>query len=216
MKYGPMRLGYRICKEIPHYILKLVAGLKIIGLENVPITGSLWIVSNHQSNFDPPIIGSTMPREIYFAAKRTLFKGFLGKIITYLNSIPVNRSGFDKDVVRRLTDEVKNGKACLIFPEGTRSLNGRFLAIKGGVGMLLTMAPAPIIPVRIEGSWRLDRKQLRREPLRMYIGKPISQDEFLSIGADLESRERYIAISNAIFDRIRTMGSGDPERAAID
>ncbi len=209
-----MRFGYWFVKEFAHLGLRILGGLKVVGLENVPRTGSLWIVSNHQSNFDPPIVGSTIPREIFFAAKRTLFKGLLGKLISYLNSIPVNRTGFDKDVIRRLTDEVKKGGAVLIFPEGTRSLDGTFLPIKGGMGMLLQMAPAPIVHLRIEGSWRMDRKQFRKEPLIINIGKPIPPEEFLSIGEELDSKERHAAIANAVFDRIRQMGNGNTERAA--
>ena len=211
---GKMRFGYRFVKEFSHVCLQMLGGLKVEGIENVPLTGALWIVSNHQSNFDPQIIGSTIPREIFFAAKRTLFKGLLGKLISYLNSIPVNRSGFDKDVIRRLTEEVKNGGAVLMFPEGTRSLDGTFLQIKGGMGMLLQMAPAPVLPLRIEGSWRMDRKEFRKERLRLIIGKPIPPEEFLIEAAGTEMRERHILIAQAVFDRIRQMGNGNPDRAA--
>ncbi|MDK9698886.1 MAG: 1-acyl-sn-glycerol-3-phosphate acyltransferase [bacterium] len=206
------RFGYWFIQLIARCGLKALFGMKVVGLENVPRTGGLWLVSNHQSNFDPPIVGSTVPREIYFAAKKSLFKGLLGKIIVYCNSIPVNRTGFDLDIVRKTTTLVKNGNAVIIFPEGTRSLDGTFLPIKGGVGMLLQMAPAMVLPIRIEGSWRLDKKMYRKEKLCLYVGKPIPPEQFLNVEG--EGTERHVAIANAVFNEIRKLGNGNPERAA--
>lgn len=212
MKYGKMRFGYRFCKEFASILLKLIAGKKVNGIENVPIEGSLWIVCNHQSNMDPPLIGSTIPREIFFAAKRSLFKGVLGKLISYLNSIPVNRTGFDKDVIRRLTDEVKRGNAVLIFPEGTRSLDGTFLSIKAGLGFMYHLAPARVLPIRIEGSWQIDKKQIRKEPLLIHIGKVIEVSELKEV--TYSATDKNLAVSEYVFNRIRQMGNGNPSRAA--
>ncbi|MCX7835977.1 MAG: 1-acyl-sn-glycerol-3-phosphate acyltransferase [bacterium] len=212
MLYGKMRLGYRIVKEFAHVLLTFFAGKKVVGLENVPLSGPLWIVSNHQSNVDPPLIGSTIPREIFYAAKRSLFRGLLGKLITYLNAVPVNRTGFDKDMVRRLTREVNNGNAVLIFPEGTRSLDGTFLPIKPGLGMLFLLAPAPVLPIRVEGSWQLDKKRLRKEPLIVYIGNIISAEELLDVSK--QATDKHQAITEFVFQRIRQMGNGNPYRAA--
>lgn len=207
-----MRFGYWLCKSVALDTLRVVGGVTIIDRKKVPLTGPLWVISNHQSNFDPPIVGGTIHREVHFAAKKSLFKGFLGWIITYLNAIPVNRTGFDKDVIRKLTEVVKAGGCSVIFPEGTRSQDGTFLPIKGGIGMLFDLAPAPVLPIRVEGSWRLDKKQYRKEPIRVYVGDTIPVENIMKAAEGAADRKQVIA--DFLFDHVKRMGNGNTIRAA--
>ncbi|MBZ0264550.1 1-acyl-sn-glycerol-3-phosphate acyltransferase [bacterium] len=202
MKTGKMRFGYRLTGWTSTLFFKVVFGLRIYGRENVPITGKLLVVSNHLSNFDPPVVGGIVPREIYFAAKIQLFKGLLGKLITYLNAIPVRRTGSDKEAIKALAEKLKEDKAVLIFPEGTRTLDPEGIKPKAGVGMLAVMSGADLIPVRVTNSENL-KKTFWKRNLKVRFGTPIRLQEVLD--KELPRRETYTYVTERLMEQIHAM-----------
>ena len=126
--------------------------LEVEGWENVP-AGACLFASNHQSMLDPPLIGSSLPREISFIARRSLFdNAVFGFVIRACHSIPVDRGEADIGAIRAALAALKAGEGLLIFPEGTRSQDGVIAAPKAGAGLLACKSGVPVVPIRIRGA----------------------------------------------------------------
>ncbi|HYE01950.1 MAG TPA: lysophospholipid acyltransferase family protein [Phycisphaerales bacterium] len=129
--------------------------LRVTGLENVPKTGPLLVVANHQSHLDPPLIGvSFRHRNLYFMARGGLFRNrFFAWLIRNLNSIPVGEGAGEAAAIRTAIGVLRSGRALLIFPEGTRSPDGGLQPFKRGTWLLISRAQCPVLPVAIEGAF---------------------------------------------------------------
>jgi 1-acyl-sn-glycerol-3-phosphate acyltransferase len=144
---------YAFLKPIAVFLMRAWFGLRVRGAEHVPASGPALIVSNHQSILDPPVIGGAARRQIYFLAKAELFRiPMFGSLIRALHARPVRREGSDPGALRTAAQLLGEGKALLVFPEGTRSLNGRLGEGKSGVGMLAVTSGAPVVPVYVSGT----------------------------------------------------------------
>ncbi len=203
-----IRFGYRMSQAIVRIAFKLLFGLRIEGLENIPLEGAFILASNHQSWFDPPIVGSSCPREIHFAAKKELFSmPVVGTVIKYLNSIPVNRSGFDRAFLKKLFKALTGESGIIIFPEGTRHLDGKLRTAKAGIGMIAIKSKAKIIPVYVSGSAQIGAQLFRRN-LKIRYGKPFDLPD---LGLpDANGKEGYRAVSDAVMMRIAETGGVEP------
>jgi 1-acyl-sn-glycerol-3-phosphate acyltransferase len=208
MKMGKMRLGYRFFHRLVYYALKLPLGIRVYGADNVPRGGKLLIVSNHISELDPPVLGSTIPREVHYAAKMSLFKGILGRIIRYLNAIPVRRSGSDKEAVKALVGVLREDKAALIFPEGTRSLDPNGMDPKAGVGMIATMAQSDLLPVRVFGTHLFPKNIFRPGAVTVQFGQVISLQEMIDTTAN--RKEAYRKIAEEIMRQVQALAAELP------
>jgi 1-acyl-sn-glycerol-3-phosphate acyltransferase len=144
---------YAFLKPIAVFLMRAWFGLRVRGAEHVPASGPALIVSNHQSILDPPVIGGAARRQIYFLAKAELFKiPMFGSLIRALHARPVRREGSDPGALRTAAQLLGEGKALLVFPEGTRSLNGSLGEGKPGVGMLAVTSGAPVVPAYVSGT----------------------------------------------------------------
>lgn len=111
------------------------------------------IVSNHVSFLDPPLIGAACPPTVWYLARDTLMGNYWKSIFFKgLHCIPVSRNGGDIRGVRLMLKTLKNGHSVLMFPEGTRSVDGKMSAIKKGVGLIAHKSKVPILPVYIHGT----------------------------------------------------------------
>ncbi|MCX7994882.1 MAG: 1-acyl-sn-glycerol-3-phosphate acyltransferase [candidate division WOR-3 bacterium] len=164
-------------------IFILLTGVEIKG--KIPKKGPLIIASNHLSFLDPPLIGYTAFREIFFLAKPGLFtisKFFTWLIKTY-NAINLEAGQGLRPAIKLL----KSGRAVVIFPEGTRSRKGVLLPFNPGVGFLAINYNVPVVPVRIINSnknWLT--LILRWHKLKIVYGKPVYPDGFKNTKADYE------------------------------
>lgn len=207
-----VRLGYRFVQWLARTLFGTLFGLRIDGRENVPRRGPFILASNHQSWFDPPIVGSTCPREIHYAAKKELFTTpIVGSLVTYLNSIPVRRSGFDREALIRLGEVLASGGAVIFFPEGTRFLDGKLHPPKAGVGMMALKYNVPIVPVYVSGSARIRRQILKRR-LKVTFGRPFTLAE---LGELHRGKEAYYAVAEAVMKRIAEVGGVEPPMAKV-
>jgi 1-acyl-sn-glycerol-3-phosphate acyltransferase len=190
---------YACLKPIVRWIGRLWFRLSVIGQERVPREGQLLLASNHLSVLDPALIGSVMPRELDYMAKTELFRipGF-GPLIRALNAHPVDRSGSDSAALRLALRLLGDGRAVLVFPEGTRGVEGALQPARAGAGMLAALSGAPVLPVYIQGTGRaLPKGAVLPRPARVTVafGEPIRF-------ARARGRTRYQDVSDEIMAAI--------------
>jgi 1-acyl-sn-glycerol-3-phosphate acyltransferase len=146
---------YRILKPIAVALMRLGFRLEVRGREHVPSAGPVLLVSNHVSLLDPPFVGGAAPRELFFLAKEELFAiPLLGGLIARVNARPVKRDGSDTRALKMALRLLAEGRALLVFPEGTRGTEGHLREGKPGVGMLAVMSGAAVVPVYVSGTGR--------------------------------------------------------------
>ena len=181
-------------------ILKIFWRYKRIGVEHVPKSGGVIIASNHVAYVDPPFLGAVAPRELFYLAKAELFSNALfGWLLDKCNTIPIARGAFDRRAIRRAVELLKDGKALLLFPEGTRSRSGRFLEPKLGVGKIALEAGVPIVPAYIHNSGSLFASLLKRKRLVIGFDTPITRTSLERLPKD---KEGYKIIGQEIMKRI--------------
>ena len=185
---------YWIGRAVVWLIYHIKFKINVIGRENIPKKGGIIIASNHVSNFDPPMVGIVFKGVCTFMAKEELFRvKVLGPIIKKLGAFPIARGKGDTGAVEFAIDTVKSGKALMLFPEGTRSKDGKLLKLKSGVIVIASQSQGLIVPSAIVFEGKL---RFRREVTVRY-GKPISCDELGLNGVDRQSlkaaREKLMA-----------------------
>ena len=126
------------------------------GAHHIPRTGPVLFVSNHISGLDPPLLGAgALPRRLYFMAKKELFaNAVMARVITSAGAFPVDRGGADRTAIRTAKDILARGDALLMFPEGTRSRDGRLGQPWPGAGALALDPGVQVVPMAIWGSQR--------------------------------------------------------------
>ncbi|NJN73167.1 MAG: 1-acyl-sn-glycerol-3-phosphate acyltransferase [Limnothrix sp. RL_2_0] len=123
------------------------------GIENVPKRGAFLAVSNHASNFDPPILSAAVGRPVAFMAKEELFQvPVLKQVIRTYGAYPVKRGAGDRRAIRAALDALKAGWAVGVFLQGTRTPDGRVTSPKQGAAMIAAKAQVPLLPICISGS----------------------------------------------------------------
>jgi 1-acyl-sn-glycerol-3-phosphate acyltransferase len=151
-----MRLWWRWLLFIFRAIGLALFQVRLYGIENVPRKGGVILACNHQSFFDPVLVGMGLPREIHFMARRSLFNNpVFGALIVVLNAFPISRDSRDVKGVKESIARLQSGCALLIFPEGTRTRDGNVAPVKAGIGMIAKRAAVPIVPVLIEGAYKV-------------------------------------------------------------
>lgn len=184
-------------------IFGLVFRLKCTGQENIPKTGAFLLCSNHTSYFDPPIVGSWSPREVYFFAKAELFNvPVLGWLIRRTNALPVKRGTIDRAALDAAVETLKQGYGLTVFPEGTRSKDGELSPIKPGIGLLAKRFPVRIVPCYLHGANRLKDVFWGRTRLTLSYGQVISAEW---IAAQPEGREGIEAIAKRVGEGISAL-----------
>lgn len=162
---------------------------------NIPREGPVLLVANHQSFYDPPAIGGGIRhRHSDFLARASLFdfKPF-GWLIRRLNSTPIKQGAGDAGAMKATIEKMKNGRMMLVFPEGSRSLDGEIQAFQRGAAVLLKRTHCQVVPVGIAGAYEAwPRKQRLPIPFRSKIvvcyGEPIGSDELMRHGTDAALR----------------------------
>ena len=199
-----MRLHYRLSWLFLNFIERVLFGFSVTGRERIPRSGAVIIASNHISYCDPPVVGSGVPREVHFLAKEELFRNSVfGWLIKQYNAIPLRRSVGDVGALRKAVGLLRQGKAVLMFPEGTRSLTGRLLKPKPGVGMIALLTSTPVVPAYVRGTNRIGKAFLRREKLAVAFGEPVIPPDPASDTGD--ERELYGRLTEEVMRRIASL-----------
>jgi 1-acyl-sn-glycerol-3-phosphate acyltransferase len=172
-----------ILKTIFFPIIRFIWVGKVSGLDNIPLEGSAIIASNHESYFDFLCFLAISKRWVYYLTKKEHFENIIwGPFMRYTGQIEVDRESSDKTTVYDEVFQVlREGKLLGLFPEGTRSPNGRLQKAYTGVAKIALLAKAPVIPVGMMGTFEILSKfqylpRFRKCQIR--IGKPISLDKY--------------------------------------
>jgi len=127
---------------------------RVLGARNVPREGGVLLVSNHQSFFAPFLASLAFDRECNYMARETLFLvPLLTPLIRSLNAFPVRRNTADLRAIKETLRRLKMGQMVLVFPEGTRSPDGRIGPMQPGVAAVAKQAKVSVVPMLIEGAY---------------------------------------------------------------
>lgn len=136
------------------FVFFLILDIKLVGRENVPPQGPYFIVSNHLSWTDIPLLPAYLSSQVVYLAKEELYNSPIGWLVRFMGAIPVKRGEADRQLLRASDDLLKRGKILVIFPEGHRSDNHQLIQAHAGMGMIALRAGVPVVPVAICGSER--------------------------------------------------------------
>jgi 1-acyl-sn-glycerol-3-phosphate acyltransferase len=147
-------LGHRCARRWAWLILK-TTGVRVraIGLENVDPTKSYVVAANHQSIYDIPIVFTTLPLQLRIVAKESLGRiPFLGWHLRRTGHLLIDRQNPGAGILKRMAGLVRAARSLVVFPEGTRSTDGRVARFKGGIFLLAIDNSLPVLPVSIARS----------------------------------------------------------------
>jgi 1-acyl-sn-glycerol-3-phosphate acyltransferase len=183
-----MQPVYGVC----HYALGVAFEMffrgEVAGVEHVPRRGGFLLAANHASFIDPPMIGCQISRQIAYFARKTLWKGgFSSWWLDTVGTIPVDRDGGqDVSAIKRVLRALKDERGLILFPEGTRTSDGRLQPAKPGVGFIACKTQVPVVPARIFGSHEAFGKGrgLRLgTPVSIVFGPPLPPSAYDDPGA---------------------------------
>jgi 1-acyl-sn-glycerol-3-phosphate acyltransferase len=187
------------------------------GWANIPKEGPLLLVANHQSMFDPVLVGLASRRYLSYLARKNLFEQpVLAPVIRKLNAIPIDRT-LGKDGIQSVLHALGEGQAVLVFPEGERTYTGEFQPLKAGISLLIKRVRCPIVPVGIAGAyaaWNRYAKWPKPAPLFLHpepstlavvVGKPIDPARFERLDREemLGELHRAMAAEQVKAERLR-------------
>ena len=192
-------LGYHLSRLVGRLFFRL----RVVHRERMLQNGPVILAMNHQSYLDPPLAGITCDRAVYFLARRTLLDvPLLGRLLPKLNVIPVNQEGIDRSALKALIRVLKAGNAALVFPEGSRTVDGSLQPAEPGLGLVIAKTLAPVVPMRIFGAHQaLPRGGggLHFVPITIVIGEPIF---FTAADLDPPGKDVYKRLSQRVMNAI--------------
>jgi 1-acyl-sn-glycerol-3-phosphate acyltransferase len=195
-------LGYHLSRLVG----RLFFSLRVVHRERMLQSGPVILAMNHQSYLDPPLAGTTCDRAVYFLARRTLLDvPLLGWLLPKLNVIPVNQEGIDRSALKALIRVLKAGNAALVFPEGSRTIDGSLQPPEPGLGLVIAKTLAPVVPMRIFGAHEaLPRGGggLYLVPITIVIGEPIF---FTASDLNPPAKDLYKRLSQRVMDAIEAL-----------
>ena len=159
------------------------------GLENIPAKGPFVLAVNHQSFLDPLFACIALKNQLCFMARDTLFKSrIFGPLLLSVKAIPVRRGRANIASIRAIIARLKQGEGVCLFPEATRTTDGRIAPFKGGFTLLCRRGNAPVVPVLIDGAyecWPRHKKLFSPgSKITVSYGKPISVEQITAMEDD--------------------------------
>lgn len=185
-----------------HTLARLVGRLvfrhRTVHPELLPEAGGAIIVANHVSFLDPCMVGASFRKPIYYLARKSLFKGFLGWLLPRIQVLPMDLGKGDLASMKRILGLLKEGHRVLIFPEGTRSPDGTLQPAEAGIGFLIAKGEVPVVPVRLFGAhecWPRSASWPRPGHITVVAGPAV---DFSELPEGLTGRERYQACADQV------------------
>jgi 1-acyl-sn-glycerol-3-phosphate acyltransferase len=205
-------VGYTLARWIVGFVFRVVWRPRVVGVEHVPTSGPVIIASNHLSFIDSVVIPLAVPRRVRFLAKAEYFegRGLRGRgtalFFHLIDAVPVRRTG-NRDSMRSLElalEVLREGSAFGIYPEGTRSRDGRLYRGRTGVGWLALTSGGPVVPVALTGTDQVQpvgSNGLRVRPVTITFGTPVDPAGYRGLPAGRARRE----LTDEVMDRIAAL-----------
>jgi 1-acyl-sn-glycerol-3-phosphate acyltransferase len=135
---------------------------RVFNRERVPLQGPAILACNHASFLDPPLVGAGVHRAIHYLARENLFRfPVLGWILRNWQVVPVDREGGGAKGLKAILDQLLTGGIIILFPEGTRTRDGNLQPARPGIGLTVIKSTAPVVPVRVFGTFRAYGRHMR-------------------------------------------------------
>jgi len=194
-------------------IYRFYFGWSVHNCERVPLKGPVILAANHASFLDPPLVGAGLRRDINYLARNTLFRfPVVGWVLRNWNSVPVDREGGGAAGLRAILDRLLAGGAIILFPEGTRSRDGKLQPARSGIGLTVIKSTAPVVPVRVFGTFEAYGRHMHfPRPLRhvaVKYGKPLMFDELRAEArtcSKVRLKQIYQQVADEIMKQIATL-----------
>jgi 1-acyl-sn-glycerol-3-phosphate acyltransferase len=194
------KLWYSFCQTVLQAVVVSYFRFRTFHKKGIPLTGSLLLVSNHQSMLDPIFATVGLPRNCSFLARASLFRNpFFACLIRSLNAFPLEKSEGKGDPLENGVQLLEAGKAFLIFPEGTRSSDGKLQRFRLGAARFALQTQAPILPLYIQGAHRALKKGgfplPLPTPIHIHYGKILYPEDYKELPAPALTQKLFQEIS---------------------
>jgi 1-acyl-sn-glycerol-3-phosphate acyltransferase len=201
---------YWLARGVVFLGLWLKYRIRTEGREHIPDEGGLVIAANHCSYLDPPTMAAAVRnRLVHFLARDTLFSNaFVRWYFPRAGVIALDRTRGDLGALKKAVSLLKDGQVVGLFPEGTRSPDGKMRSAKGGIGFLIAKGSVPVVPMFVSGTYAAFPKgadRLRPGRIRVRFGPPITPEEFR---AAMATKNDYEAVGALVMARIRELADG--------
>ncbi len=196
---------YRFCHSLTRGLARALLNFRVINPENLMEDGPALVCANHVSFFDPPLVSICFEKEIHFLARHTLYSNPAARwIFPRLNVTPIDQDRAGMSGLKTMVRLINAGNRVLIFPEGSRSPDGKLQPAAGGAGLVAAKSRAPVIPIRLFGAYEalpMGAARPRFVTTTAVIGKPLrfTEEEYPS------TREGYQRISDTILAAIAAL-----------
>lgn len=199
---------YYLVKVIVYIAFKIAFSVRFEGRRNIPNGEAVIYASNHRTNADPPLVACMGKGKFAFMAKEELFKNkFFAFLIRSLGAFPVARGKGDMGVLDTAIERLENGRSLIIFPEGTRSKDGKVHRGHSGAAVIAAKSQKKIIPVGIVFGEKLKF----RTKITVKYGEPIDPNEYIDQPSDPNPRQ-LVKLKNRYMTDIKQLVEGAEEK----
>ncbi len=209
MVHRGMPLHYHFFHIIIRILIKPLFKFQMFGVKNVPPTGGVLFMSNHASHFDSIFLGAAVRRNLHYMARATLFKpGLIKRFLLSVNAFPVHLGVPDRKAIRQALQLLGSGNQLLIFPEGTRTVDGSLGKARPGIGLIAYRVNVPVVPIFLSGTQEVlprGAKIPKLAKITVSFGKPLDMEQYRKSEA---SRETYVNIGSEVMTRIAELKEG--------
>lgn len=197
---GRSYVVYTLLRLLVTFIVRVgLIRLSVEGSENCPLSGPVFLMSNHQSNLDPPLVAWSIPRPTSIPGKMSLFAvPVLGWILRRVGAFPVDRSTADVGSIRRSVAVLRRHGVLSMFPEMSRTRSGQIGPFAPALTKIAIRERVPILPVGIAGMRNVLAPGMRlprlRSPMAVYVGRPFDLAEYYDRRLTAQDVEEATAI----------------------
>jgi 1-acyl-sn-glycerol-3-phosphate acyltransferase len=200
-----MNRSYKIGWHCFRALFRFYFRWRVCHPECVPESGPVILACNHASFLDPPLVGAGLSRPIHYLARASLFRfPIAAALLRSWQVVPVDRDGGTGRGLKSILDRLERGGAVILFPEGTRTPDGQLQPARSGIGLAVIKSSAPVVPVRVFGTFDAYGKHRRwPHPRRLTVkyGRPL---DFAALRSEAEtgSKPRIKQIYREVADEI--------------
>ena len=199
----PVDMLYAIAHAVVKILGRFLVRLRVVGAEHIPPTGPVLFAPNHVSYLDIPLLGAMIDRPLHFMGKASLFRGrWVGRLYRRLNGFPIGKGHRSRVGLMEAVRRLKQGHCVVMYPEGGRSVSGRLQKPMPGIGMIVALSGAKVVPVYVTGTDKVlpvGSWMIRIHPVTVFIGKPLDFTEQVQKGT---GKELYLQISRTVMEQI--------------